>query len=117
MKNLILTLFLTISTLSFCQLNHFSAVGSSTNMKFDLHLEKSNTFSKSRSSYGESNFPIGPAMMIGGGAFITAGLLTPSTYVGGSTTEKKPFFQQPKMLPIVTGALFMCSGVVISIGN
>lgn len=115
MKNLILTLFLTISTLSFSQL---APVGSANTMEFNLHLEKSNTLSVSKGrSYGEPSFPIGPAMMIGGATFITAGLLTPPTYVGGSTTEKKPFYQQPKMLPIVTGAIFMCSGIVISIGN
>ena len=115
MKNLILTLFLTISTMSFSQL---APVGSANTMKFNLHLEKSNTLSVSkRSSYGEPSFPIGPAMMIGGATFITAGLLTTPTYVGGSTTERKPFFQQPRALPIITGALLMGSGIVISIGG
>jgi len=113
MKHLILTLFLTIVTASFSQLSPpVSAYGTS---KIDLHLEKS---LKVSSSYQrESNFPLGPAMMLGGASFITAGLLTPSTYVGGSTTEKKPFFQQPKMLPIVSGILLTSVGVVFSVGR
>lgn len=66
-------------------------------------------------SYGEPDMPVGLAMMIGGATFITAGLLTMPTHVGGSTTQKKPFFRQPKAFPILTGTAFLTVGMVISI--
>lgn len=72
------------------------------------------------SSYGydnQSNIPIGVGMMLGGATFIVAGALTPPSYVGGSTTEKKPFIQQAKLWPILTGALVFTGGIAISIGN
>jgi hypothetical protein len=55
--------------------------------------------------------------MLGGATFIVAGLLTPPSYVGGSTTERKPFFQQAKIWPILSGALVFTGGIVISIGR
>lgn len=110
MKHLILTLLLTISSLSISQL------APPNDVKFDLHLDKMKV--SSRKSYRmEPKLPIGIGMLLGGGAFMTAGLLTSPTYVGGSTTERKPFFQQPGMLPIVSGALLMTGGIVITLGR
>lgn len=62
-----------------------------------------------------SRLPVGVGMLMGGGAFVLAGVLTPPVYVGGSTTEKKPFYSQPRFYPIVTGALVMFVGVTISL--
>ena len=67
-------------------------------------------------AYQSSTGPsVGVGMLMGGGAFILAGVLTPPVYVGGSTTEKKPFYSQPRFYPIVTGALVMFVGVTISL--
>ena len=63
----------------------------------------------------QSRISVGGGMLMGGGAFILAGVLTPPVYVGGSTTEKKPFYSQPRFYPIVTGALVMFVGVTISL--
>ena len=67
-------------------------------------------------AYQSSTGPsVGVGMLMGGGAFILAGVLTPPVYVGGSTSEKKPFYSQPKFYPIVSGALLMVVGVSISL--
>ncbi len=61
-------------------------------------------------SANQSNMRIGPAMMIGGAAFVLAGALTPPTMVGWSTTEKQPFYKQIRMLPILTGTIVFTIG-------
>jgi len=65
----------------------------------------------------QSNTMVGPAMLIGGASFILAGVLTPPTMVGGSTTQKKPVYQQVRMLPIVTGSLVFVIGAGFSLGG
>ena len=105
MKQLILILMLSLVTTGYTQL-------SPPVQKIDLHLP---TVQK----YGyEGTIKTGPAVMIGGAAFIVAGLLTPPTYVAGSTTEKKPFYQQIRNLPLLTGSLVFTTGFVITLtGN
>lgn len=69
-------------------------------------------------SSNQSNVPIGPIMMLGGASFIAAGLLTPPTMVGGSTTQKKPFLQQMhRVLPVATGSIFLVVGAGFSLGG
>jgi hypothetical protein len=59
----------------------------------------------------------GPVMLAGGAVFILAGLLTPPTMVGGSTTQKLPVYKQVRMLPIVSGALVFTIGLGITVGG
>jgi hypothetical protein len=56
-------------------------------------------------------------MLIGGASFILAGVLTPPTMVAGSTTQKKPVYQQVRMLPIVTGSFVFIIGAGFSLGG
>lgn len=66
----------------------------------------------------ESRFPVGVGMMLGGAVLTTAGLLTPPLMVGGSTTQKQPFYKQGgRAAAIVSGALVFTIGVGVSIGN
>ena len=65
----------------------------------------------------QSNMRVGPAMLIGGASFILAGALTPPTMVAGSTTQKKPFYQQVRMLPIVTGSFVFIIGTGFTLGG
>ena len=112
MKNIltILVLFLSYTCLS---QDSFNTIDREIKYDIDLKLDKVSYSSNHYNS--SSNLPIGVGMMVGGASFIVAGLLTPPTYVGGSTTEKKPFFQQPKFLPIVTGGLLFTIGIGVSI--
>jgi len=109
MKNIILTIVLILSF-------NLGAQDSYQPLMFIEPLEPIEL--NLNTSYGypeESNMPIGVGMMLGGATFIVAGLLTPPSYIGGSTTEMKPFFQQAKIWPILTGALVFTGGIVISI--
>ena len=63
------------------------------------------------------NMPLGPGMMIGGATFVVAGILTPPMMIAGSTTKKQPVYKQPRMLPIVSGALIFTIGVGITLGQ
>lgn len=102
MKNIILTLFLTLSLFG---LNQIAPPKS----KITLNLPTPNS---------QSNVRIGPIMMLGGASFIAAGLLTPPLMVGGSTTQKQPFYKQGgRALCIVSGAVFLTIGVGISISG
>lgn len=108
----ILVLFLSYTCLS---QDSFNTIDREIKYDIDLKLDK---VSYSSSQYNNSsNIPVGVGMMIGGTSFIVAGLLTPPTYVGGSTTEKKPFYQQPKFLPILSGSLFFTIGIGVSISG
>ena len=60
---------------------------------------------------------IGPAMMLGGASFVVAGLLTPPTMVGWSTTQKQPFYKQIRMLPILTGTVVLTIGIGNALGG
>lgn len=65
-----------------------------------------------------SRLQVGPGMMIGGSAIFIAGLLTPPIMVGGSTTQKQPFYKQgARALSMVSGALVFTIGVGITIAN
>jgi hypothetical protein len=106
MKKLVLFLALSLSTSAFTQL-------APPTPKVNLHLSNSkNILDNSR------DIRVGPVMMLGGASFIAAGMLTTPFYVGGSTTQKKPFFQQgPRMLAILSGAGVMVVGVGFSLGG
>ena len=107
MKKVLLTLALALSTSAFTQI-------APPQPKINLNLTSGkNILDNSRDAR------IGPLLMLGGAAFITAGALTTPIYVGGSTTEKQPFFKQGgKSLAILTGGLVLSIGCVISItGN
>jgi hypothetical protein len=106
MKKVILTLALALSTSAFSQL-------APPTPKINLHLSNSkNILDNSR------DVRVGPIMVLGGASFIAAGILTTPFYVGGSTTQKKPFFQQgPRMLAILSGAGVMVVGFGFSIGG
>lgn len=64
-----------------------------------------------------SNMRIGPAMMLGGASFVVAGLLTPPTMAGTSTTQKQPFYKQIRMLPILTGTIVFTIGAGNALGG
>jgi hypothetical protein len=54
--------------------------------------------------------------MIGGAAFMVAGLLTQPPYIGNSTTIKKPFFQQGgRTFTIIGGSIMLTTGLILSI--
>jgi hypothetical protein len=80
--------------------------------KFNLHLSSNNILDRS------TTVRTGPIMILGGASFIVAGALTTPVYVGGSTTQKKPFFQQgPRMLGIISGVIVSTVGVGVSLGG
>lgn len=114
MKKIVGVLVLLLSFFTYSQDMYFSH-----DQSIDLKLELLETKSKTYQTYKtESNFPLGPAIMLGGSSFILAGVLTTPIYVGGSTTVKQPFFKQGgRMLAIMTGLTLTTVGVVITIGN
>lgn len=66
----------------------------------------------------QSRFPMGVGMMLGGAVLTTAGLLTPPLMVGGSTTQKQPFYKQGgRAAAIVSGVLVFTIGVGVTIGD
>ena len=80
--------------------------------KVNLHLTSNNILDRSQT------VRTGPIMILGGASFIVAGALTTPVYVGGSTTQKKPFLQQgPRMLGIVSGVIISTVGVGVSLGG
>lgn len=55
---------------------------------------------------------VGAGMMIGGAAIFVAGVLTPPLMVGGSTTQKQPFYKQgARALAMVSGGIVFTIGV------
>lgn len=55
---------------------------------------------------------VGTGMMIGGAAIFVAGVLTPPLMVGGSTTQKQPFYKQgARSLAMVSGSVVFTIGV------
>jgi hypothetical protein len=59
-------------------------------------------------------------MMIGGSAFIVAGLLTVPDYdvLDDGTTQTKPFWRQgARMLSIVTGGGLITAGIIVSLSR
>lgn len=58
---------------------------------------------------------LGLGMIGGGSMFILAGALTSPTYVGGSTTILKPWYEQPGFYPIASGAILVTFGIVIAL--
>ena len=125
MKKIILILILSLSSILYSQ-DNISDMGvsyvptqsimfnsNSPLQKVNLNLQNGkNILDNGR------NVRVGPVMLLGGASFIVAGLLTTPVYVGGSTTEKKPFFQQGgKMLSILSGCLVMTVGVGVSLGG
>jgi len=65
----------------------------------------------------QSDIRKGPIMLVGGAAFMVAGLLTPPTMVGSSTTQKQPVYKQVRMLPIVSGAIVFTIGLGVTVGG
>lgn len=106
MKKLTLALFLTLSSLTFAQI-------APPKQKIDLHLN----MLKPYDSRGK-DINIGPPMMLGGAAFLAAGLLTPPLMVGGSTTQKQPFFKQgARAAAIITGPVVFLVGASFTLGG
>jgi hypothetical protein len=101
MKQVILTLALALSTSAFAQI-------APPKQRILLNLPK---------PAGAPDVRIGPAMMLGGASFVVAGLLTPPTMVGWSTTEKQPFYKQIRMLPILTGTIVFTIGAGNTLGG
>jgi len=101
MKKVVLFLALALSTSAFTQI-------APPKQRILLNLPKPSSAPDMR---------IGPAMMVGGTAFIIAGLLTPPTMVGWSTTEKQPFYKQIRMLPILSGAIVFTIGAGHTLGG
>lgn len=64
----------------------------------------------------KSEFHYGHGMMIGGGSFLLAGLLTGRDYVGLSGPEYQPITNQPgRLAAILTGGAMLLSGMVVTI--
>lgn len=101
MKKLTLTLALLLSTSAFSQI-------APPKKSILLNLPKPSS---------SPSMPIGPGMMIGGATFIVAGLLTPPTIVGTSTTQKQPIYKQIRMLPILTGTIVLTIGAGNTLGG
>lgn len=101
MKRVILTLALALSTSAFTQI-----APPKQRILLNLPIPAS-----------ASDVRIGPAMMLGGASFVVAGLLTPPTMVGWSTTEKQPFYKQIRMLPILTGTIVFTIGAGNALGG
>ncbi len=95
MKKIVLTLALAMSATAFSQI---------------APPRKAITLNLPVPSANQSDLRVGPAMMLGGAAFVLAGALTPPTMVGWSTTEKQPFYKQIRMLPILTGTIVFTIG-------
>jgi hypothetical protein len=83
----------------------------STNINLRLNL------GTSRGYRYNSDTKVGPYLLLGGGVFVLTGLLTPTTYVGGSTTLKKPFAQQMRNWVMITGGVMGTVGLVITISG
>ncbi len=84
----------------------------------DLKLNMLDITSTSPTRYGEPSLPLGPSMMIGGTAFVVAGLLTVPDYdvLEDGTTQTKPFWRQgARMLAIVSGGGLFTAGIIISL--
>lgn len=101
MKRITLTLAMMLSFTAFTQI-------APPRQRILLNLPKPSSVPDTR---------MGPAMMVGGAAFVVAGLLTPPTMVGWSTTEKQPFYKQIRMLPILTGAIVFTIGTGHTLGG
>lgn len=112
MKKVILTVSLMISMNTFTQTLNFN----NTPTQINLHL---NALSGKNILDNSRDVRVGPLVMLGGASFLAAGLLTTPFYQGGSTTVKKPFFQQgPRTWAILSGGFCLVGGVVISLtGN
>ena len=103
MKNIVLVLFLIISSLTFSQI-------APPRQKINLLLPKP--------SSQTSNFPVGAGMMIGGSVLFIVGALTPPLMVGGSTTQKQPFYKQgARALAMVSGGIVFTIGVGKSLAD
>jgi hypothetical protein len=112
MKKLIL--FLMLSTTATAQDSYQKPI--------DLHLEsiEYTNLNAPKSRYNEPNGSIGLGLISGGALFMTAGFLTVPDYETqpNSTTTTKPFFRQgARMMAIMTGAVCLTTGIVISIGR
>jgi len=102
MKKLILLLFLSLSSLTFSQI-------APPRQKISLVLPPVNNAPR---------IGVGPGMMIGGAALFVAGLLTPPLMVGGSTTQKQPFYKQGvRALAMVSGGIVFTIGVGKSLAD
>jgi hypothetical protein len=102
MKKLTLTLALLLSTSTFSQI-------APPKRSILLNLPKPSS---------APNMSVGPGMMIGGATFVAAGLLTPPFMVAGSTTQKKPFYQQgPRAAAIISGSIVFVVGIGYTIGG
>lgn len=114
MKKILTTLFVSIGLSCLSQdMFYNDQLPWSEHSKIELQLNQM----KKQTKY--SGVTISPTLglgMIGGGAmFILAGALTSPTYVGGSTTILKPWYEQPGFYPIASGAILVTAGIIISL--
>jgi hypothetical protein len=95
MKKIILVIMLVFSSLSYGQL-------APPRQRIILNLPTSYV----------PTLKVGTGMIIGGVVLTTAGLLTPPLMVGGSTTQKQPFYKQGvRALAMVSGSVVFTIGV------
>ena len=115
----ILMLFLTINGFSQSSINnnYLTTTVTSTTMSTNVNL-RLNLNSGFGSGYGYNNdTKVGPYLVLGGASFVLAGLLTRPVYEGGSTTLKKPFYEQPRSWVMITGGIIGTVGLVFTISG
>lgn len=134
MKTFLLSLFITITSITFSQssysdfnisMNTYNQsnpymVMNTNTPKLGLNINTNTRVSLGGYGYNDSSIPLGVGMMLGGATFITAGLLTVPDYDVGPNgeTQTKPFWRQgARMLAVMTGAGLFTAGIVISISR
>jgi hypothetical protein len=112
MKTILVILLMLLSTVALSN-NHKSVVVQET------QYTQFNTVKLKLPDYGSTRnreFHYGHGMMIGGGSFMLAGILTGNNPVGLSGPEYQPITSQPgRLAAILTGAVVFLSGAVVTI--
>lgn len=114
MKKILTTLFVSIGLSCFSQdMFYNDQLPRNEHSKIELQLSQI----KKQTKYGGVTVSpsLGLGMVAGGAVFILAGALTTPTYEGGSTTILKPWHAQPGFYPIMSGAILVTAGIVISL--
>jgi hypothetical protein len=124
MKKLLLTLCFLLPTILWAQdnLQVESEFDSPEQSKTILTVTKPETINLNLNSSNiletSNSVRTGPIMLLGGASLILAGALTTPFYVGSSTTEKKPFFQQgDRAAAIISGSVVLVVGMSFTING